>query len=406
MEYKFTPFTPYQYMLINVANTFGLDKKLYPERIQWVKDNMNNLESFYDVADEPFLFMKAVKDLRDVQAGKPTGTIIRFDANCSGIQLLSVLTRCISGCKATGAINTDERPSAYTQVQDTMSDILGRPVIATYDAIKEAVMTSCYGSKKVPEDLFSGEELVAFHKACYIVAPGAFGMLNPMKNTWDKNAKAHSWVMPDNYHAHVPVMVTDIIKLTVEELGGYEMSTLITENRPKKYAVSNIANITHSIDGYVVRSLVRYCNYDTVKVKKLRSLIINELNSRVDESETNTAILDRLKELNLLDITIIDDIYPSNVHEYPREVLELLITDLNLMLSYEPFEVIPVHDCFGVSPLYMNQLRFWYNEILARLSNSNLLEDILSQLYKDKVNLKVFSEDISDRIRSADYPIN
>ena len=63
-------------------------------------------------------------------------------------------------------------------------------------------------------------------------------------------------------------------------------------------------------------------------------------------------------------------------------------------------------DCFGVSPVHMNHLRYWYNEILARLSNSNLLEDILSQLYKDDVNLRVFPDDISDLLRASDSAIN
>ena len=54
----------------------------------------------------------------------------------------------------------------------------------------------------------------------------------------------------------------------------------------------------------------------------------------------------------------------------------------------------------------MNHLRYWYNEILARLSNSNILEDILSQLYKDDVNLRVFPDDISDLLRASDYAIN
>lgn len=418
MNYPFQQFTPYQYMLIDIANNFGeyrtnekgmtigLDQEDYQTRLNWARENMSNFEAIAEDASDPYLFKKSVKNLREVQAGKPTGALVRFDAICSGIQLLSVMTRCIRGCEATGAINSGIRANAYLSVQSVMEDLLERPVVATYKQIKAAVMTSCYGSKKVPRDLFSGDELDAFNKACRIVAPGAFGMLNPMKNTWDSKALSHSWTMPDAYDVYIPVMVTDIIKLEIEELGGYAMSTLVTENRTKEFSVSNIAHITHACDGYMVRSLVRYCNYNVDQVNKVIKLIVENLSKRKDETHVDTNLRTKIDKLNLLDITIINDINGYNIHTYPKDILELLLVDLETMISYPPFEIVPVHDCFGVSPVHMNHLRFWYNEILARLSNSNLLEDILSQLYKDEVNLRVFPDDISDLLRASDYAIN
>ena len=355
MNYPFQQFTPYQYMLIDIANNFGeyrtnekgmtisLDQEDYQTRLNWARDNMPNFESIADDASDPYLFKKSVKNLREVQAGKPTGALVRFDAICSGIQLLSVMTRCIKGCEATGAINSGVRANAYLAVQNVMEDILGRPVVATYKQIKAATMTSCYGSKKVPRDLFSGDELDAFNKACRIVAPGAFGMLNPMKNTWDSKALSHSWIMPDGYDVFIPVMVTDIIKLEIEELGGYAMSTLVTENRTKDFSVSNIAHITHACDGYMVRSLVRYCNYKPDEVNYLINLIGNHLVHRIDDSFVDNSLREGIDRLNLLDITIMYDINSSNVHTYPRDILELLLEDLKLMISYPPFEIVPVH---------------------------------------------------------------
>jgi hypothetical protein len=408
INYQFDTFTDYQYMMIDLANSFGLDKEEYSTRIQWVRDNMDILETLADKADEPYVYAKSLKNLRDVQLGKPTGALIRFDAICSGIQLLSVLTRCVKGCMATGAINDGKkRANAYRKVHRTMETILGEEFDVTYEDIKQAVMTSCYGSKAIPEELFgTGVKLEAFKQACMEVAPGAFGMLNPLKNTWDPTTKVHHWKLPDGYQAYVPVMATDIIDLVVDELGGYEMSTLIVENRAKEFGVSNIANVTHSIDGYVVRSLVRYCNYNPSTTKRIRKLVNDELATRKDESQTDQSILKTIEKLNLLDITIIDEITSFNVGKYPRQVLELMMKDVDLMESHPPFEVVPVHDCFGVRPSSMNRLRFWYNEILARLSNSTLLEMILSQLYHEEVNLKVFDEDIADRIRQNNYAIN
>ena len=35
----------WEYMCIDVANYYGLDKKLFEERIKWVYDNIKDLES-------------------------------------------------------------------------------------------------------------------------------------------------------------------------------------------------------------------------------------------------------------------------------------------------------------------------------------------------------------------------
>ena len=153
MNYPFQQFTPYQYMLIDIANNFGeyrtndrgtvigLDQEDYQTRLDWARENMSKFESIADEATDPYLFKKSVKNLREVQAGKPTGALVRFDAICSGIQLLSVMTRCIKGCEATGAINSGVRANAYFSVQNVMEELLERPVKATYKQIKSAVMT-------------------------------------------------------------------------------------------------------------------------------------------------------------------------------------------------------------------------------------------------------------------------
>lgn len=398
-------FTSYQYMLIEVANNYGLDKETYETRLDWVKNNMDNLEELTVNAEEYYLYKKAVKNLRDVQEGKPTGALVRFDAVCSGIQLLSVLTRCQSGCKATGVINTGKRPNAYLQVQRTMQELLGEAIEIDYKAIKESVMTSCYGSRAVPKKHFSGDRLDAFYAACRTVAPGAFNLLPVLQNTWNPNTLVHEWDMPDGYHVYIPVMETDTVELNLANLDGFGMSTLVTKNVTKDFGVANIANITHSIDAYVLRSLIRYCNYDKEHVTHMANIIEAELIERslngkhIDTCETK----ERMAKLNLVDISIINNLDVSKTSDV---LLKVLSKDLNSMLEHKPFEVVPVHDCFGCSPVNMNTLRKWYNEILARLSNSNLLADIISQLVGSEVSLKVFPEDISELIRESDYAIN
>ena len=76
-------FSGVDYLKIDIANHYALDKKLWEERIQWVNDNIDNLESL--VPDDPktkFLYLKAVNVLRNID--KPTGFIMALDSTASG----------------------------------------------------------------------------------------------------------------------------------------------------------------------------------------------------------------------------------------------------------------------------------------------------------------------------------
>ena len=77
-------FNPIQYLAIDIANHWGLDKETYETRIQWVKDNIDNLKSYQSQAEEPILYAKTVNALRLSQQGLPTGHTVALDSVCSG----------------------------------------------------------------------------------------------------------------------------------------------------------------------------------------------------------------------------------------------------------------------------------------------------------------------------------
>ena len=86
-------FTAWQYLLIEVANHFGLDKLIFEDRIRWATENLANLESFASQVSlkDRALYIKAVQTIRKAQHGIPTGHLVGFDASCSGIQIMSVV---------------------------------------------------------------------------------------------------------------------------------------------------------------------------------------------------------------------------------------------------------------------------------------------------------------------------
>lgn len=388
-------FTSVEYLYIEIANMHGLDKETYKQRIDWVKSNIDSLEELKSEAEEPSCYEAAVIALRDVQEGKPTGAVVRLDAVSSGPQILSVLTNCITGCKATGAINKEGevRPVAYMEIFETMKSILGdNDVQIAYADIKKAVMQSVYGGKKFAKDSFTPRQHRAFTDACLTVATGAFSLLKVFIDAWNPNATSHSWTLPDGHVAYVPVINTETVDIETE-IGP--VSAIITEQGTKEYSVSLAANITQSVDAYLVRSVIRHCSYDVKETKEKLELV----NKLLEESV-------KPEGSNLWDITMC----PSTMNEWQlRKTKERL----ELLLSYKPFDVITVHDSYACSPLHAQKLREYYNLCLADLANdpeqgegNALLDSILSELSGVQEEIEVFPLLNKDLIVSNNYSIN
>lgn len=237
-------FTPFEYLLIDIANHRGLDKELFDERIEWVKSNIHNLEAFVKDAADPAQYVKAVLALRQAQAGKPIGHMISLDAVCSGIQVMSALTGCIKGCEATGLINPNKRSDCYTEVTTVINQMLeadGHLAMKVPRAhAKQAVMTAGYGSEAKPIEIF-GDFVGYFRQATMAVAPGAFKLMPVLVKTWNKNALDHSWVMPDGFNVFIPVIKKDTVRLRIDELQGASVYFEYSENAPLDYAKANCA---------------------------------------------------------------------------------------------------------------------------------------------------------------------
>jgi hypothetical protein len=77
-------FSPREYLKIDIANSYGLDKKTWDERIAWFDENEEQLDKLLPKAEEPALFYAGIQAYRDVQAGLPIGYPISLDATASG----------------------------------------------------------------------------------------------------------------------------------------------------------------------------------------------------------------------------------------------------------------------------------------------------------------------------------
>lgn len=245
-------FTPWQYLLMEAATQHSMGKKTFEERIQWGKDNLSQLETLVDTAEEPALYMVAIMAIRQVQKGLPTGILVSMDAVCSGLQLMSVLSGDANAAEMTGLVRDDKRPDAYTDITDAMNRLLQQAGLVSVqvarDEAKDAVMTACYASKAVPKRIFGEDtpELGTFYQTLNQEAPGPWELVGTLTKAWNPRAKEHAWEMPDGFQVRVPVEVTNSARVEVEELDGTSFTYRYTQVGTQKKGLSLAANLIHS----------------------------------------------------------------------------------------------------------------------------------------------------------------
>lgn len=406
-------YTGFQYLLIDAATQFGLDKLTFEERMAWTTEHLDDLEALADQAETKPLYIKAVQAIRKAQQGLPTGHLVGVDGTCSGIQMMSVLTGCEAGARATGLVDPDVRADAYTACTEAMNVILGGNLVVPRSDAKQALMTSFYGSKQVPKELFGEEtpELAAFYQAAQVIAPGAWELLQDLLGSWQPYALQHCWVMPDGFDARIKVMKKVEARIEVDELDHATFSYEFYENQGSKSGLSNAANVTHSVDGYVLRSMHRRCNYDREIAEQAAALIEIEMLERIMGAQREVSVpsgkagyyVQQYERSTVPDVVIMPQLNAENLQQLSQEHLEHLAKIINGMLQYQPFELVTIHDEFKAHPNNMNWVRWQYKEILADLADSFLLDDLFSQLHGTPGMFSKLSQTLGDKIRNSAY---
>ena len=264
-------FQPYEYLFIDIANHRGLDKETWDVRIDWVKDNLSDLESFSEQADDPYMFMKAVRTLRDVQQGKSTGHLVALDATASFLGVLAVLSGCEKTAYQCNLTNSGSRQDFYTNLTTEMNVLLhsqGIVLDVSRKEVKGAAMPCFYGSSAKPKEVFGEDtpELDAFYQALQNLVPGAVLVMKYLAVCWDSTVLNHSWTLPDGFTAVKPV--TELVEykgIKVDEL-PCSFTYLCVENIPSKNGVSILADSIQSLDAYLVRETLRRCDFDILTI--------------------------------------------------------------------------------------------------------------------------------------------
>lgn len=392
-------YTPYQYMLISLANCYGLDKLTFEERIQWSKDNLDNLDYLVRSAEKPILFQKAIMALEEIHAGKPVGYIMDLDCTASGIQILACLTGCHDSARLVNLIDPDTRYDAYTESVSIMNKYLepeqyvGIVGKTTRDDVKQSLMTVFYGSSAEPVKLLGKgtPQLRAFYTMLGEAFKGPWDLTQELINAWQPYTAYHEWTLPDGHTAHVKVMQSKDVIVEVDELDHATFTHRVMINEGTESGVSLVANVVHSVDAMLVRETARRCNYDGLKLSRtLREL--EKITPYENVEVTNWDNFISLAHVN-------NDTY-MDLDSNDRLRLMILIQEV---LEYPSFESAMIHDSFWCSPLHMNRLRYHVCSIFAELADSDLLTQIFNDLYGTQGTYEKLSNDLGELIRSSNY---
>lgn len=393
--------TAIEYLKVDIANNFSgdLDKKDWDDRIAWF-DNQTDLEELVKTAEDPALFYAGVKAYRAALAGEPSGYPISLDACSSGMQLLAVLIGCEKSAKLCGVSSTGHREDAYTNIYKAMCEAIDEEAKITRGDCKDGIMTSLYGSTAMPKKIFgTGALHEAFQNTMVEEAPGVWELKNAIGELWQSEAYSHDWTLPDNYHVHVKVM--DTHKDTVHFLNRPE-TVSIKINTPTVEGRSLQANITHSVDGMVVREMSRRCMFDKDTIIR----VINALDSPLamtdnPHSKMATKLWNWYLETNFLSVRILDYLNVDNMGLVDSVVIAKMIKTMPDV----PFNILSVHDCFRALPNYGNDLRKQYNQILSDIAGSTMLSSMASQIVGHNVTVNKIG-DLTQQALEADYALS
>jgi hypothetical protein len=399
----FQTFTGREYLKIDIANNYGLDKLTWAERIAWFDRHQMQLDDLVGSAKEPALFFAGVKAWRAVERGEPIGYMISLDATSSGLQLLAALTCDPYAAALCNVVDTGNREDAYQNVFNHMKQIVGSTVQLDPKDVKQAVMTAFYSSKAVPKKVFGeGPLLDVFYGTLQRLAPGAWELNEAMLSLWNPTALEHSWVLPDNFHCHIKVMAPVREKITFL---GTPHDVFYNVNAPMPEGRSLGANTIHSIDGMIVRELTRRCDYNKRQIDHLQRLL-----QEGDFGTSSTTMNDMMVQIlwaryqasGYLSARILDYLNEDNLGLVDVTKIQKLLDSL----PFRPFKLVSIHDCFRCLPHYGNDLRIQYNLQLKLIAESTILQDLISQLIGQPVTIGKLDPGLPNRITHTNYALS
>ncbi len=352
----------------------------------------------------------ACHDIIKVLKGEPIDSSIGLDDCSSGIQHISLGTRCEKGLNSIGAIHTNTidtgLPGNFYQV---ITDRLNACHIGTkyWDRklVKTITIPYFYGSQACLEVL--GPKLASqFEKIYAELVPGGAQFRQAMLNAWDPNRNYYYWRLPDGFTALILVVKSG--KQTTIDLyldGKKSFSMRVQENTSLDYGEDGTralgANIIHALDAWQLREINRAMNMTKKEglelLKKFKVEIVPENNSRVIQELIN--ITNKTKIVSNRFLTL------ARKEEESIQVTQSIYDALVAWVNYLPEEasyLLNIHDEFKSQLPYTNDMRRTLNYIKA-LEYKGEYFAYINRVFHSYIRVNPFKQDVYDAILNSDY---
>ncbi len=295
------------WLMVNLANLYGVDKVSLAERVRWVETNEYKISQtimdpmrtidWWGEADKPWCFLAACYDYMDFRRTGASRIPVAMDGSCNGIQHLSALGRDKRGAIATNLLACPEPNDIYGEVAEELYPLIAAsdseyrqlfpPERVTRKLCKRATMTTPYGVTRqgIKSQFISDGHLKHLPKELQVdisqwltgLTTEAIGevvksarevmdWLQDLAKRCNEQGKAMQWTTPDGkvvtqeylktttYTVRVPGMGKVLFHLARTELG-------INKNNQRNGAAPNFV---HSLDACHAKLCIRDMQFVTV----------------------------------------------------------------------------------------------------------------------------------------------
>lgn len=352
-----------------MAENIGLDGfKMYSNK-EYVK-MLELIENPQDLDEE--IYNEYVLNFRkDLEEGN-SSEFYRIDQHMSGCADQGLAMRCAETLKNLG-ISTNEHKDGYTAVHSKtakMAEAIGIYIPnLVRDTIKDIVIPHFYNGEFMAEKILGDKGAEVFFEAYSKTFPLPEFFRKELKRVWKKQPVWY-WQLPDGYQVAIPSMsIPEECTVMIDgKLYYYNYATMTgkdaqyTSGKRVKGTLALCANVTHSIDGYVKREIIRRASMTKAHAEYVLSVCKD---ASTELNDNYKRLIDIARRTGIVSIRFIY-LLEENPVRLPDDILEQLHIVMQRLPS-RPFEVLAVHDEFAAKVQYINSLRIQANEVFASL---------------------------------------
>lgn len=434
-----TEFDEMEYLLIGLANNYGLDEdgnsleaQTFEKRIAWSLRNIKDLPKLIATAKEKAVFARGVFEIEAMQKhlqshkqnpNEPymSNYILGLDSTASVLQMLSVLSQCEISAEVANLVNPEVRYDPYMLLCNVFSELLDPSELARVEPylirkfMKSCLMVFFYGGSSLLNKMTNRDKKLneKFFQATSILAPKAMQLRTLILSCINPELTMYNWEMPDGFKVRTKVLTSELSSVVIDDIktakgNSASISHIFKYQGRDELYCALAANVVHSVDSLVVRELCRRLSYDKQAVVKTLHVL-----SKIKHKE----ITDITEFVSIVNIScLVTDNYQSYKHLTPNQ-LGILEEHLRFMLKHDPIVLTCIHDEFKTYPKYLGLVRLHYREIMAQLAQSNIINDMLriitnthkqsvkSDMYTGTMDIK-YKMILANKIRGSRYALS